>query len=220
MKQHFRERYNCRAGFLQVPPTIVSQQLGAAVGQPRKAFTVGFLSNLTIAKGLDDAIGVLERLAVSSRPVRLILAGPCMAAEEQAIVDNALARWPDLIEYRGPVFGSDKAQFFADIDAFLFPTRYANESWGIVLTEALSAGCPVIARSRGCVRWIVQHGCGLVVDRDGDFVGEAARQIAAWMDSPADFQAARAAATQRAAEMNKDAARELSEFVECALGRS
>jgi glycosyltransferase involved in cell wall biosynthesis len=221
MRQHFLARYRSKAQFLIVPPTIVSQQLEAAEPAPRDQFTLGFMSNLTVAKGIDDAIAVFERLA-TSRPVRLILAGPCMSSREQRLVDDLLARWPKRVEYRGPVYGQAKSQFFADIDAFLFPTRYPKESWGIVLTEALAFGRPVISRSRGCVPWIIRNGCGLVIDPADDFVAAAANQITGWINDSASHLAFKGAAKKRSHELNEDARRELPAFVEqlCALGET
>jgi glycosyltransferase involved in cell wall biosynthesis len=216
MQQHFLAQYESKASFLFVPPTIVSQQLETA--GPRSSssadFVLGFMSNLTITKGIDDAIATFEQLARSGRRVRLILAGPCMAATDRELVDQALARWPEQIEYRGPVYGREKAQFFADVDVFLFPTRYVHESWGIVLTEAMSVGCPVITRSRGCVPWIVRNGCGYVIEDGVDFPAAAAEHVIRWMEEPAGFAAARAAAAQRSVELEQDATTQLPAFVE------
>jgi len=219
MRQDFLTRYDSRAKFLLVPPTIVSEQLEVLEPQPHSEFTVGFLSNVTLAKGIDDALATFQRLANGGRAVRFIVAGPIMGPQEQALIDAALARWPGQIEYRGPAYGREKAQFFADIDVLILPTR--NESWGIVLTEALAAGRPIIARSRGCVPWIVQGGCGLLVDPDDDFVTAAARQIEAWIDAPEFYQSAQAAARQRCQELQQDALRQLPAFVEevLALGQ-
>lgn len=216
MRQHFLAQYESRADFLFVPPTIVSQQLDTAGSRsPSSAdFVLGFMSNLTITKGVDDAIATFERLARSGRRVRLILAGPCMAAADRELVDQALARWPEQIEYRGPVYGREKGQFFADVDVFLFPTRYVHESWGIVLTEALSVGCPVVTRSRGCVPWIVRNGCGYVIEDGVDFPTAAAEHVIRWMEEPAEFAAARAAATRRSIELEQDATIELPAFVD------
>jgi glycosyltransferase involved in cell wall biosynthesis len=144
-----------------------------------------------------------------------------MTGVEQGLVDAALARWPNQVEYRGPVYGRDKGQFFSDIDVFLFPTRYHNESWGIVLTEALSASRPVITRSRGCIPWMIRDGCGLVVAREGDYVSAAVEQIIHWIERPDVLEAARTAAKRRARELDLDAHRALPAFLERlrALGR-
>jgi len=222
MREHFLAHYSSTARFLFVPPTIVSQKSEATGSTVRHDFTLGLLSNLTMAKGVDDAIAVFDRLLAEGRRVRLILAGPSMGCDEKALIEQASTRWPSQFEYRGPVYGREKAQFYADIDVFLFPTRYHNESWGIVLTEALAAGRPVITRSRGCIPWIVRDGCGLAVDPKDDFVAVAADQVAAWMDAPQEFRAAQAAALQRSDELEDDARRQLPAFVEqvMSLGRS
>ncbi|MCC6494489.1 MAG: glycosyltransferase family 4 protein [Pirellulales bacterium] len=217
MQQDFVKQYGARSQFVFIPPTVVVRELDlAASGASRKASapcTLGFMSNLTVAKGLDDAITVFEKLFESGRNVRLVLAGPCMGPVERTLVSDLVRRRPEHVEYRGPIYGRDKARFFADIDAFLFPTRYRNESWGIVLTEALAAGRPVIARSRGCIPWIVRDGCGVAVDPADDFVDRAAHAVSAWIDDPAAYQAAAAAALRRSAQLAQDASDQLAEFV-------
>ena len=42
-----------------------------------------------------------------------------------------------------------------NIDLLIFPTRYTNETEGIINHEAMSRGVPVIAYGRGaiCVFW-------------------------------------------------------------------
>ncbi len=214
MEQHFRKYYDSSAQFLHVPPTIVSQQLNLVEAEPRATFTLGFLSNLTMTKGLDEAIDTFVRLAGQGQTVRLVLAGPCLGRNEQRLIDRTLAAWPDGIEYRGPIYGHAKALFFADIDAFLFPTRYRNESWGIVLTEALAAGLPVIARDRGCVPWIVRNGCGTVVDDASDFASIASDLIGQWISDPRLYQQAQAAARRQSGALNEDAQRELPKFID------
>jgi glycosyltransferase involved in cell wall biosynthesis len=215
MHNDFLRQYNSRARFLYVPPTVVSQRLELLSPRPHEGFALGFLSNLTRAKGADDAMAVFDRLAEQRRDVRLILAGPCRTRADRRAIDDAMSRWPGLVDYRGPLYGREKSEFFADIDAFLFPSR--SESWGIVLTEAMQAGCPVVARSCGCIPSIVRGNCGLVVDPHGDFVSSAVSHVIGWIDSPQAHRAAQAAARRRSAELNEEARRELPIFVEQVL---
>ncbi len=52
--------------------------------------------------------------------------------------------------------GSDLAAAFASADAFIFPSR--TETLGLVLLEAMAAGCPVIAANAGGIPDIVTDG--------------------------------------------------------------
>ena len=219
MADDFQRQYASEAPFLIVPPTIVSHNQAKATAVVDQAFdgqrplVIGFLSNLTLAKGLATVLAVFEELLRVGANVRLVLAGPCLQSEARALVDGALANWGEQIDYRGPVYQEEKSRFFADIDAFVFPTQYKNESWGIVLTEAMASGVPVIANDRGCVSHIVQNGCGRVVAGDEQFVPVAVELIQQWMDEPALLAQASRRAIQRTAELEQAAAEELPVFI-------
>lgn len=234
MAADFRAQYATSAEFLFVPPTIVSQHEGSAglvtatesdgsvpTGSPTNAaptnglggtITLGLLSNLKLEKGLDVAIAAFETLSQHA-DARLILAGPCMGAAETAIVQQTVGKWPERVRYLGPVGGQEKADFYRDIDVFVFPTRYPNESWGIVLTEALAAGKPVIAHDRGCIRHIVAGECGLVVPRNAEFVEPAVKQLRNWIDDPAAYIAACDAAIEHTVELERQADDEFNDFL-------
>lgn len=214
MKQDLQARYSTEAQFLIVPPTIVSQEQNVTSRSTHEMFTLGFMSNLTIEKGLGHAIDTFEQLTESGYEVALVLAGPCKGRAEQSLIDRALAKWPQRIEYRGAVYEEAKKQFFADIDVFLFPTEYANESWGIVLTEALVTKCPVITYSRGCIPWIVQGGCGLVIEPEASFVELASELISRWIDDSEEHQRVCQLAGDRAELLNQESKRQFKTFLE------
>jgi glycosyltransferase involved in cell wall biosynthesis len=214
MKGDFLAQYPIDAEFLFVPPTIVAQHLESAPRSRRERFTLGFMSNLTFDKGLDSVLATFAQLAASGRNVGMILAGPCQGVEERQALDEFVKRWPKNVEYRGPVYDAAKGQFFADIDVFLFPTRYRNESWGIVLTEALSANCPVISCRRGCVPWIVKNGCGIVIDDPKEFPHRASQAITDWMDDGQEFQQVQQRAGQRASLLSEEADRQFATFLQ------
>jgi len=213
MKQDFLAMFSSRSPFLIVPPTIVSQEQGIPSRSTHEIFTLGFMSNLTIAKGLGHVLETFEQLIQSGHDVALILAGPCKGKAEHSLIDRALAKWPQQIEYRGAVYDEPKRQFFADIDVFLFPTEYVNESWGIVLTEALATKCPVIAYSRGCIPWIVQDGCGLVVEPEENFAEIASKLISQWIDDQEKHQRVCHLAGARAEALSQESKRQFSIFL-------
>jgi glycosyltransferase involved in cell wall biosynthesis len=56
----------------------------------------------------------------------------------------------------GYLAGEDLASAYASADAFVFPSR--TETLGLVLLEAMAAGCPVVAANSGGIPDIVTDG--------------------------------------------------------------
>jgi len=162
-------------------PALTSQQ-------PRKALTLGHLSNLTLEKGLGRVISTFELLISRSQNVRLILAGPVAGKEEQQLIARTLKDHGDKIEYRGAVYGEEKANFFNAIDVFLFPTAYKNEAQPLVIAEALCFHKPVIAFGLACIPSLIGTGGGVAVPCDQDFAEVAAEKVQQWLSDPEDFE--------------------------------
>ncbi|MCR6673605.1 glycosyltransferase [Devosia ginsengisoli] len=113
--------------------------------------TLGFLSNLTLEKGVERAIAAFRLAHAHGLADSLVLAGPCRDIGARAAIDAAGMEFGDRLHYLGPVSGTAKLNFFASIDLFLFPSLYRNETQGIVNLEALAAGLPVIAYGLCCI---------------------------------------------------------------------
>lgn len=207
MVDDFRARYGSRCRFDFVYPSIVSLPLGQPRQRMPEAFRLGFLANLSVAKGLDLLLETFRALRNKGRNVNLTLAGPCGTAEAERVVSAALDEFKDSIHHIGGVYGERKVEFFNGIDCFLFPSR--SESWGIVLNEALAAGVPVIATNRGCVRTLVGNRAGRIVDDEQRYVEEAVRQVEAWIDFPQAYFAASQAAIEQADYLHREAAAQL-----------
>lgn len=218
MKADYLRTYPMAATFLMLPPTVVLQT--PTSDNPRKrnrALTIGFLSNLTPEKGVEEALETFEMLAESGRDIRMIIAGPVILKQKQMEqkIRDASTRWPGKLDYRGAVYGSEKSRYFTDIDVFLLPSHH--ESWGIVLEEALNAGCPVIANRRGCIPWIIRDGCGIIVQPWQRFSDVAVKQIHEWLDGHEKFLIARQNALERAKTLREEADHEASVFLEAML---
>lgn len=113
--------------------------------------TLGFMSNLTVEKGVERAIAAFRSAQASGLADRLVLAGPCKDEGARTAIESASAEFGECFRYLGPVSGPAKLAFFAGIDLFLFPSLYRNETQGIVNLEALAAGLPVIAYGLCCI---------------------------------------------------------------------
>ncbi|WP_236602462.1 glycosyltransferase [Microbacterium sp. 8M] len=82
---------------------------------------------------------------------------------------------------------TDLSEMFAAADMFVFPTLY--EPYGMVVSEALASGLPVIATRQGCAADLIEDGVnGYLVDPDPKRIAErleqvAATDVAAWRDA-------------------------------------
>jgi glycosyltransferase involved in cell wall biosynthesis len=105
----------------------------------------------------------------------LIMAGPVQpgqeeffASEVEPLIDG------DEIRYIGEV-GEEKLELYAGARALLMPIRWA-EPFGLVMTEAMACGTPVIAFPEGSAPELVIDGeTGFVVDDEHEMASAVAR---------------------------------------------
>lgn len=122
---------------------------------------IGFLAEIRPKKGLDVLLQAVALLHRRGLDVRLAVGGDG-DLEAQAVRARELGI-AEIVEWRGWV--SDKNAFFAQLDIFCLPSRI--EPFGIVLTEAMARGVPVVAtRTDGPIELLETSGAGLLVDID------------------------------------------------------
>ncbi|MCD1620898.1 glycosyltransferase [Salipiger manganoxidans] len=196
MRADFTARYSAVNGIILPNAYMISP---APVREPRTGLiTIGLLSNLSCAKGLDRFISLARNLHAANVPFRARLAGP-VVEEDLTLLTKALAELPEL-DYAGPVYGDAKFTFLADLDLFVFPTKYHNEAQPIVIYEAMALGVPVLTVDRGCIAEMVDE-CFTALPDLATFDREAAQLVAA-LAGPrrATLEAAQTRARQRLAE--------------------
>lgn len=162
---------------------------------------IGYISNITVEKGIYEFLDTLEELGRRGVRVSARIAGPI---EDDALKSELLSRLERLgsIQYVGAVYGSVKEEFYRGIDLFLFPSR--NEAEGRVIHEAMYAGVPVIAADRGCVRDVIGSRAGWVVEGGESFVERAVERIETWVLFPAQFETISRAAIRRFHEVRRE----------------
>jgi glycosyltransferase involved in cell wall biosynthesis len=148
--------------------------------------SVGFLSNLTLDKGVDDFIEIAEAASNLKLPIQFILAGPFFDKELEILCVKRINRIANL-KYIGAISHDKKKDFFDSIDLFIFPTRHKDESEGIVILEALSFGIPVIAKSRGCIEDILKSFSGYTIKNKKDFISLALNLIQSYLKKPSKY---------------------------------
>lgn len=158
---------------------------------------IGLISHLGPDKGLPEFIALMDRIHQLNLPIDGVLAGPPVTPADKSHIEAAVARLHPRLDYRGPTYGEDKIRFYMDIDALIFPTRFAVETQPMVIFEAFSYGRPVITFARGCIEGDTGESGSLVLPSDGDFVGAALECLQRWLADPASLAQAQAAASAK-----------------------
>lgn len=107
-----------------------------SVGEP---CSVGYLGRLVEMKGVDDLLDAMKSLG---RDVRLTIAGAGPDAQrlhERVTAEGIQAEFPGVIPM------AKVPEFIRGLDVLVLPSRSTDDGWGVVVSEALLAGVPVIA---------------------------------------------------------------------------
>lgn len=211
MGQALVDRYRRPLSILALPN--IALLLPASENRPKAEsgdfLTVGLLSNLCLEKGLETFLEIFRQARREGFPLRGILAGPAAGEPDRTLIAKAVAEFGGALEYRGAIYNDAKRTFYADIDVFLFPTRYANEAQPLVIFEALQSGRPVIVADRGCIRNQVADG-GIVIPKNADMVEVGVRTLANYLRCPETLRADSRAAKASCARQRQAGARVLS----------
>lgn len=123
-------------------------------GRP-PAPTVVFLGRIDEPrKGLAVLLEALPALVERVPDVRLLVAGPGDAGDARAAVPPSLR---GRVELLGLVSEQDKPRVYASGDVYCAPNTH-GESFGIVLTEAMATGTPVVASALPAFRRVLDDG--------------------------------------------------------------
>ena len=130
-----------------------------------------FLSRIHPIKGLERLLRAIHKIGASKfKNWTLIVAG-----FQEANHDKHLTKLIDelglnsLVSFVGPKFGQDKIELLSNASVFVLPSY--NENFGIVVTEALGRGVPVLTtkgtpwselETRNCGWWVENSEEGLM----------------------------------------------------------
>jgi glycosyltransferase involved in cell wall biosynthesis len=128
------------------------KQLGLDEGRP----VVLFASKLQSRKNAADLIAAYRSLSLSTAAPYLVIVGD----GEERVRLEALAAGLEGIRFVGFRNQTELPAFFALADIFVLPSRH--EPWGLIVNEAMAAGCAVI----------VSDDCGCAADLITESTGE------------------------------------------------
>ncbi len=149
-----------------------------------------YIGRLSAEKQIERIRPVLE--AMPEARLALVGDGPHRQALEKVFAGTATT-------FVGYLAGEALASAYASGDAFVFPS--STETLGLVLLEAMAAGCPVVGANRGGIPDIVSDGVnGCLYEPDGADGGAAslAAAVGRLLGDPGERQLLRQAARSEA----------------------
>ncbi|MEV4508701.1 glycosyltransferase family 4 protein [Dactylosporangium sp. NPDC049525] len=180
----------------EIPNGVQVSRYRSAVplpGWPGTGGTLGFLGRFTEPrKGFPFLLRAFASLAATRPGLRLLVAGP-------GDVDEVMSDFPDILPFRdrivflGKVSEEDKARMLRSVDLYVAPNT-GGESFGMILTEAMSAGTTVVASDLDAFRRVLDGGRAGALFPVGDSAA-LARTVAGLLDDPARRAALAARAT-------------------------
>lgn len=150
-----------------IPNGIESSQYASA--QPtihwRNPHTLGFIGRFEEPrKGLQILLDALPIIARFIPDVRLLIAGP---GDGDELIEKLDVGLRNRIVFLGFLTEQEKASFLKSITVYVAPNT-GGESFGIILTEALSAGTPVVASDIPAFQAVLENGDAGLLFKNGD----------------------------------------------------
>lgn len=184
-------------GAVEIPNGVAVAKFADAEplpGWPGRGGAIGFLGRFTEPrKGFPILVEAVTRLVPSHPDLRLLLAGPSDLDEVELPPEVA-----ERLTFLGRVSEPDKARMLRSVDVYVAPNT-GGESFGMILTEAMAAGVPVVASDLDAFRRVLDGGRAGVLFPTGD-----ADALAVALGGLLDDPARRAELSAHASEVVRD----------------
>ena len=164
------------SAYEQLPGNEPAQAAFGELSQPGPKLL--FLSRIHPKKGIELLIETVALLKSRGTDARALVAGPgeeSYIAELKRLADKRGVA--DAVHLLGMVRGKEKLSLYQASDLFVLPT--SQENFGIVLTEAMACGTPVVT-TRGVDIWReLQERGAEIVDRSAEAIADAVERLLA-----------------------------------------
>ena len=171
-------------GAVEIPNGVAVARFAGAEplpGWPGPGGAIGFLGRFDeLRKGFPVLVTAFEQLAAERAGLRLLVAGPGDVEQARA----GLPAWlRERVVFLGLVTEADKARMLRSVDVYAAP-NLGGESFGMILTEAMAAGTPIVASDFEAFRVVLDDGALGRLCPVGD-AGALAAAVAELLDDPA-----------------------------------
>lgn len=183
--------YQAARHFLVIDNSAFVKPKENSVIYRRSPRRIGFISNLSVGKGLDITFDVLRSLRGRvDIDWSLVVAGRTSDRCTEAVIQSAKCEFGSDLEFRGAVLGEEKEKFFQDIEILLFPSTYKHETQSLVVPEAQSYAIPVIAHDHAYIRTLFLHGGWDAIKPGVGFVKQASDIIVRLTEYSVEYERA------------------------------
>jgi len=123
-------------------------------------------------KGIENAIAAAEKLGA-----KLLLAGRIDPTQIEYFGTYIKPHLNEKIKYVGELTEEQLSDFYGPAKACLYPIEW-EEPFGLVVTESMACGTPVIAYRRGSMPELIEDGkTGFVINSDVDLLVETMKKV-------------------------------------------
>ena len=131
-----------------------------------------WIARMNKHKGVENAIAAVEKTGD-----KLLLAGRIDPTQKEYYETYIKPHLNDKIQYVGELTEEQLSDFYGPAKACLYPIEW-EEPFGLVVTESMACGTPVIAYRRGSMPELIENGkSGFVIDSNLDLLVDAMKKI-------------------------------------------
>lgn len=141
----------------------------------RKIKRIGFLGRLHPRKNVEALLDAWIMLGTKVKDAQLVIMGKGDFAYEKMLKEKVKESEMMNVEFAGFVNGRDKFERLASLTALCVPSDFEN--FGMIVTEALSVGTPVIASLGTPWQELNARHCGYWVSNDVQTLAETIEQV-------------------------------------------
>lgn len=141
----------------------------------RKIKRIGFLGRLHPRKNVEALLDAWMLLGIKVKDAQLVIMGKGDFAYEKMLKEKVKESGMMNVEFAGFVNGREKFERLASLTALCVPSDFEN--FGMIVTEALSVGTPVIASLGTPWQELNTEHCGYWIDADVKTLSETIEQV-------------------------------------------
>jgi L-malate glycosyltransferase len=152
----------CRRPVMVIPNVVVTERFALAGSEKSEILNIGILGGMgNKRKGLD--ILLISASLVQNRNFFIHIGGDGILLDTYRMMSKDLGI-EDKCKFYGDILPGNVVEFYSRLDVFVLASR--DETFGVVVIEAMACGLPVIATRCGGPEEIITKETGILVEKE------------------------------------------------------